>query len=101
MHRLEEMLLEVSHPESPRYAQHYSASEVVDLFAPSKETIEAVSGWLTDSGISRDRLRLSANKGWIYVNATIAEVEELLKTEYHVYTHPSGDEQIGDYYNTS
>lgn len=98
MQRLEKMLMEVSHPESPQYGQHYTAAEVVDLFSPSKETIEAVTHWLTESGISRNRLRLSANKGWIHLNATAAEVEELLKAEYHVYTHPSGDEQIGKYY---
>ncbi|KAF8964246.1 subtilisin-like protein [Flammula alnicola] len=95
MHRLEELLLEVSHPESPKYGQHYTAAQVVDTFAPSKDTIAAVTEWLVKSGFSPDRLRLSANKAWIHLNATTAEVEELLKAEYHVYTHPSGDEQFG------
>jgi tripeptidyl-peptidase-1 len=95
MHRLEELLLEISHPESPKYGEHYSIAEVVDTFAPSLETTNAVAEWLTESGFSRDRLRLSANRGWIMVNATAAEAERLLKTEYHVYTHPFGDEQIG------
>lgn len=94
MHRVEDLLMEVSHPESPKYGQHYSAAEVVDLFAPSAETIAAVTGWLTEAGIPKDRLRLSSNKAWIHLNATTAEAEELLNTEYHVYTHPSGDEQI-------
>ncbi|KDR74449.1 hypothetical protein GALMADRAFT_227502 [Galerina marginata CBS 339.88] len=95
MHRLEELLLEVSHPESPKYGQHYSAAEVVETFAPSAASIATVTQWLTESGISRDRLRLSANKGWIHFNATAAEAEELLQTEYHVFTHSSGEEQIG------
>lgn len=95
MHRLEDLLMEVSHPESPKYGQHYSAAEVVDLFAPSAETITAVTEWLTEAGISKERLRLSANKAWIHLNATTAEAEDLLKAEYHVYTHPNGDEQIG------
>lgn len=95
MHRVEELLMEVSHPESPKYGQHYTPAEVIETFAPSRETISAVTDWLVDSGFSRDRLRLSANRGWIHVNATTAEVEELLNTEYHVYTHPSGGEQIG------
>lgn len=98
LHLVEEMLASVSHPESPKYGQHYSAAEIVETFKPSDETIEAVTTWLTDAGISRDRLRLSINKGWIHVNASTAEVEELLKTEYHVYTHPSGAQQIGDYF---
>jgi subtilase family serine protease len=96
LHRLEEMLMSVSHPESPKYAQHFTSKEVVDIFAPSKETISAITNWLVDSGFSRDRLRLSLNKGWIHLNASTSEVENLLNTEYHVYTHISGDTQIGE-----
>ncbi len=95
MHRVEELLMEVSHPESPRFGQHYSPNEVVDLFAPSAETISAVTNWLVDAGFARDSLRMSANKGWISMDATAAQVEELLKTEYHVWTHPSGEQQFG------
>ncbi|KJA23288.1 hypothetical protein HYPSUDRAFT_201573 [Hypholoma sublateritium FD-334 SS-4] len=95
LHLVEEMLASVSHPESPKYGQHYSAEEIIETFKPSNETIEAVTNWLTDAGISRDRLRLSINKGWIHVNASTAEVEDLLKTEYHIYTHPSGAQQLG------
>ena len=96
LHRLEEMLMSVSHPESPNYAQHFTPMEVVDAFAPSEETISAVINWLVDSGFTRDRLRLSPNRGWIHVNASTSEVEKLLNTEYHVYTHSSGDTQIGE-----
>ncbi|KAF8964250.1 subtilisin-like protein [Flammula alnicola] len=95
IHKLEELLASVSHPRSPTYGQHFTAAEIVDTFAPSHETIEAVTNWLVGSGFSRDRLRLSGNKGWIHLNATTAEVEDLLNAEYHVYTHPSGVEQIG------
>lgn len=95
LHKLEEMLMSVSHPESPKYAQHFTATEVIDTFAPSEETVSAVTNWLVESGFSRDRLRLSHNKGWIHLDASTSEVENLLKTEYHVYTHPSGDTQIG------
>ena len=98
LHRLEEMLMSVSHPGSPKYAQHFTPMEVVDIFAPSEETISAVTNWLVDSGFSRDRLRLTNNKGWIHVNASSSEVENLLNTEYHIYTHPSGDTQIGEEY---
>ena len=97
IHRVEELLMEVSHPESPRFGQHYSPKDVVDLFAPSAETISAVTNWLVDAGFARDSMRLSANKGWISMDATTAQVEELLKTEYHVWTHPSGEQQFGQY----
>ncbi|KAG5346761.1 hypothetical protein C0989_000262, partial [Termitomyces sp. Mn162] len=95
LHRIEEMLLAVSHPQSPTYGQHWTPSAVVETFAPSDDTIAAVANWLTDAGITRERLRLSVSKGWIDLNATVGEIEDLLKTEYHVYTHmETGDEQI-------
>ena len=96
LHRLEEILMSVSHPESLNYAQHLTPMEVVDIFAPSEETISAVTSWLVESGFPRDRLRLSVNKGWIHLNASTSEVENLLNTEYHVYTHFSGDTKIGE-----
>lgn len=93
--KLEEMLMAVSHPDSPTYGQHYSPAKVVETFAPSHKTISSVKEWLVGAGISADRLRLTQGKGWIEVNATAAEVEDLLDTEYHVYSHPSGATQIG------
>ena len=57
---------------------------------------EFVAEWLEEEGIARGRMRLSASKGWIEVNATVAEAERILDTEYHVYTHPSGAEQISE-----
>ena len=93
LHKLEEMLVSVSHPESPK---HFTPLEVVDTFAPSEETISAVTNWLVNSGFSRYRLRLSANKGWIHLNASTSEIENLLNTEYHLYTHSSGDTQLGE-----
>lgn len=94
--KLEEMLMAVSHPESSTYGQHYSPAKVVETFAPSDETITAVKEWLVGAGISADRLRLTQSKGWIEVNATTAEVEDLLDTEYHVYSHSSGATQFGE-----
>ena len=95
VHRVEELLMEVSHPESERFGQHYTPEEIVDLFAPRPESISTVTNWLVDAGFARERLRLSANRGWIALEATTAEVEDLLKTEYHVWNHPSGDQQFG------
>ena len=95
LHRVEEMLMAVSHPESPTYGKHYTPAEIVDTFAPSNETISAVTNWLIDSGFAPSRLRLSANKGWLALEATTAEVENLLNAEYHVYNHVSGDQQFG------
>lgn len=98
LHRLEEMLLSVSHPESAKYGQHFTPKEVADAFAPHDDSIAAVKAWLTDAGIHEDRLKLSPGKGWIEFDATAAEAEELLQTEYHVFSHAdTGIEQISEY----
>ncbi|KAI0044219.1 hypothetical protein FA95DRAFT_1562476 [Auriscalpium vulgare] len=94
LHLLSDLLDSVAHPESPSYGQHWSAAEVADYFAPSDATIQTVKEWLTDTGFAPERVRVSHSKGWIEVNATVAETENLLNTEYHVYAHPSGVEQI-------
>jgi len=94
MHQLEELLSSVSHPDSPTFGQHWSPERVVEHFAPSKDTVSKVKDWLIASGFDPSRIRVSHSKGWIEVDATAAEVEHLLDAEYHVYTHPSGHEQI-------
>ena len=94
--RLEDMLMAVAHPASPRYGQHFAPADVVDTFAPSAETVRRVTEWLVGEGVARERLRMSASRGWIEFNATVAEAEALIDAEYHVYTHAeTGAQQIG------
>ncbi|KAL6720032.1 Tripeptidyl-peptidase sed1 [Lecanora helva] len=90
------LLDEISDPASPRYAQHYTAEEIHDLFAPHKKTVEAVNEWLTTSGIEGGRVSQSVNKQWLQFDASVAEVESLVKTEYHHYAHyATGKTNIG------
>ncbi|KAJ3981324.1 subtilisin-like protein [Lentinula detonsa] len=93
--RLSDMLMAVSHPDSPNYGKHWTPQQVVDMFAPKKESADKVVGWLRDFGFEKERIRMSANKGWVEVRASLEEVEELLRTEYYVYKHvETGEEQI-------
>ncbi|KAK8066843.1 hypothetical protein PG997_013590 [Apiospora hydei] len=88
--RADELLDQVSHPKSGNYAKHWSPREVADMFAPSQESVDSVSVWLAESGIDPSRIVVSGSKAWISVNATVSEVESLIKTDYHVYEHTSG-----------
>lgn len=88
-------LMEVSHPKSAKYGKHWSEADVLHTFAPTDETTEAVRSWLLESGIESNRIRLTSNKGWIEVTATVAEAERLLQTEYNLYSHSSGKEHVG------
>lgn len=90
------LLEEVSHPESSKYGQHYTADEVIDIFAPAQEAVDTVKQWLTDAGVATHRVSQSANKQWIQFDANVAEVERLFKTKYHQYSHAdNGKVSIG------
>ncbi|KAJ6255895.1 Aorsin [Drechslerella dactyloides] len=91
LHIGEELLLHVSHPDSPSYGKHWTADEVRRKFTPSQESYTAVSTWLRASGI---RHTLDA-RGWISFNTSVAKVKEILRTEYYLYEHTSGQMHIG------
>ena len=89
--RIESLLLDVSHPDSPNYGNHWSPAQVASTFRPTTESVETVREWLLAEGIDPSRIKLSATGGWIEANVSIAEAEHLLKTEYHVYNHAFSD----------
>ena len=76
-----------SDTESPKYGQHYSAEEVIDIFKPADDAVATVRSWLESAGIAAERIGHSANKQWIQFDATVEEAEDLLKTKYHSYEH--------------
>jgi len=85
-----------SQHDSPKYGQHYTSEEIVDLFAPSQDAVDVVRAWLESAGIAAHRIGQSANKQWIQFDADTAEAEALLKTKYHVYEHiATGRTNIG------
>ncbi|KAH7354976.1 putative alkaline serine protease AorO [Rhexocercosporidium sp. MPI-PUGE-AT-0058] len=82
-----DLLMEVSHPTSKKYGQHYSAEEVTDIFAPSQKTVDAVHDWLVSAGIAAEKISQSVNKQWMQFDASTFDLESLLGTEYHEYEH--------------
>lgn len=62
------------------------------LFAPSQTNIDAVRHWLASSGIEASRIKLSRGKNWLDFDANITEIEDLLKTEYRIYSHKTSDQ---------
>ncbi|KAJ7044034.1 peptidase S8/S53 domain-containing protein [Mycena alexandri] len=94
MNTLEQLLNDVSHPESLNYGKHWTPGRVAEHFAPSEEAVHAVTSWIVGSGFPQERVRVSETKGWVMINASVAETEKLLNTQYHVYKHKSGKEHI-------
>ena len=93
--KAEEYLMDVSHPKSPKYGQHWSAKKVAETFAPSQESYNAVTVWLKSSGITPERISRSQSMGWLTFDATVAEAEDLLKTEFFMHKHTSGKPHVG------
>ncbi|GKZ19826.1 tripeptidyl-peptidase sed1 [Aspergillus brasiliensis] len=82
-----DLLMDMSHPQSSRYGQHLSSEEVHDLFAPSNEAVESVRAWIESAGIAPSRISQSHNKQWLQFDAYASEAEQLLQTEYYIYSH--------------
>lgn len=105
-----DLLMDVSDPRSANYGRHWTAEEVARAFAPAGEAVDGVVAWVTtasassdyakakekekekemgagagESGIARDRVAVAASGGWVVFNATVAEAERLLQTEFWLY----------------
>ena len=78
-------LMDVSHPDSSNYGQHWTPEQVVEAFKPRDETIDTVRAWLINSGINEKSITHSDNKAWFAFHATAHQMESLLHTEYHEY----------------
>ncbi|KAG8534297.1 uncharacterized protein KY384_001141 [Bacidia gigantensis] len=94
LHLGDHILNEVSDPTKKTYGKHLTPEQIIELFAPSQDAIEIVHDWLVTSGIDKSRIALSKGRNWYNFNASIAEVEGLLRTQYNIYSHASGQEHI-------
>ncbi|KAK2025215.1 Pro-kumamolisin [Colletotrichum zoysiae] len=94
LHRANEFMNDVAHPDSPNYGKHWTHEDIINTFAPSQEAIALVMEWLESEGIRRSRIKLSKGRNWVEFNGTVGEVERLLKTEYHTYKHERGHTHI-------
>ncbi|KAK0724431.1 peptidase S8/S53 domain-containing protein [Lasiosphaeris hirsuta] len=86
----ERLLSVISDPTSSNYGKHLSAEEVISMFAPSDEAIDAVRAWLVGAGFAADSISLSANKQWVQFDARAADVEDLLATDFFEYQDRRG-----------
>jgi tripeptidyl-peptidase I len=63
--RIEEFLLDVSHPDSSNYGNYWTAEQIAATFAPSQETVNTVQEWLGSAGIHPDRVMVTSGKVWL------------------------------------
>jgi tripeptidyl-peptidase I len=82
-----DLLMELSHPDSPRYGQWWTAEEVNNKFAPAVETVTSVKDWLVSMGIEAARVAQSDNRAWLAFDASADEAESLFQTEFYEHEH--------------
>ncbi|KAK1254016.1 hypothetical protein MKX08_008011 [Trichoderma sp. CBMAI-0020] len=82
-----DLLMERSTPGHPKYGQHMTQDEVIKLFAPHDDSVNAVQNWLESEGIKPDRVTRSGNLQWIQFHATVTELEKLTNSTYDIYEH--------------
>ncbi|RKU41457.1 hypothetical protein DL546_002597 [Coniochaeta pulveracea] len=64
-----------------------TAEEVIDYFAPSYKSVNAVRSWLASVGVPADRILQSVNKQWLAFDVPVHRAEEILHTQYYIYQH--------------
>jgi tripeptidyl-peptidase-1 len=90
LHRGDELINAVAHPESATYGQHLSPQQVIDLFAPSDDAIKETEQWLLSEGVKSDQITLTTGRNWIKVSTTVGKAESLLDTSYNVFENADG-----------
>ena len=81
----------MSDPTSAEYGKHLSWDQVTNLVKPSAESVATVIAWLQSHDMDN---MLSPSLDFITAIGTVAQVEEMLATELHVYHHAKGRRAI-------
>ncbi|KAI0261747.1 family S53 protease-like protein [Gloeopeniophorella convolvens] len=82
---LQDDLMAVSTPDSPRYGQHLSKEEISTLVTPKPETISAIQSWLTSNGLTSTTL--SPFGDWLGISTTVAQANVLFDADFTNFTH--------------
>ncbi|KAI0081293.1 subtilisin-like protein [Panus rudis PR-1116 ss-1] len=90
---LTDALMSVSEPTSPKFRQHLSKEEVEKFVAPKPDTVAAVNQWLSEHGLTAQKL--SPTGDWIGVDVSVSKASELLDADFSVFKHQeTGTESI-------
>ena len=74
-----EYITNVSDPSSSDYGKLWTAEDVRNTFAPSKESTDSVRGWLASSGVGK----VTEKKGFLSFETTVDHAEQLMQSAYY------------------
>lgn len=87
--KLQQRALDISNPDHADFRKHMSKAEVDALTAPTKETVDSVSKWLSSHGIDAG----DVNSGFLKVSMNVEQAKKLLNADYAVYKEASTGRQ--------
>ncbi|KAF5352141.1 hypothetical protein D9758_009245 [Tetrapyrgos nigripes] len=94
MQGLEKALYGVSTPGSSLYGQHLSLEEVTSFAGPTEESVNAVTQWLQENGVT-DITPSGAFNDWISFSIPVFKADELLDTNFEDFVHiETGDRLV-------
>ncbi|KAI1786404.1 family S53 protease [Ganoderma leucocontextum] len=82
---LERRLYDVSTPSSSNYGKHLSQSEVEQLVAPPKGSVNAVNAWLKAHNITAETISPSGD--WLSFEVPVSKANELFNAKFAVFKH--------------
>lgn len=66
------------------------------MFAPAEKTVQVVRDWLVASGVAKNSIVHSENKGWLALDIPTWQAEKLFQTQYHEHVNSgSGSVSVG------
>ncbi|KAK7439369.1 hypothetical protein VKT23_017593 [Stygiomarasmius scandens] len=90
---LEKSLFDVSTPSSALYGQHLSFDEVKSFAAPTEDTVNAVSQWLQESGVT-DFETSGPFGDWISISVPASKADELFDASFEEFVHIESGERF-------
>ncbi|KAF8269615.1 subtilisin-like protein [Lactarius quietus] len=85
---LVDTLYQVSTPSHPKYGAHLSKEQVAELVAPHPDTVDLVSSWLVQHGVSSSMISMSHGGSWLTVNGLpTSQANDLLDASYQLYRY--------------
>ena len=86
--KLEQLLLQVSNPDSQIYGRYLSVDEITKIVSPTDETLDLVQTWLQQNGVKV--CTLTKNRDFLVCEMQRNIAEQLLKgAVFYYFKHPS------------
>ncbi|KAJ7762851.1 family S53 protease [Mycena maculata] len=82
---LQEKTYAVSDPANALYGQYLTPEEVAEYVKPTAETLSAVSGWLSENGITAKSVSPAGDL--LQISLPVSKAETLLATQFSSFTH--------------